>query len=87
MHTLILLATGFALLVACVQFGFVYGGGKPGRRRGALVFIALWFMGAGINFWIGVNEAGYPVADELPIFAIVFGIPAAIAGYIAWKSS
>jgi len=86
MHTLIILAIGLALLVACVQFGFIYLGGKPGRRRAALAFLPLWLVGAGINLWVGVNDGGYPLADELPIFAVVFGIPAAIAGVIAWKS-
>lgn len=87
MHTIIILATGFALLIVCVQFGFMYGGGKPGRRRGALAFIPLWLIGAGINLWVGVNNAGYTLAEEMPIFALVFGIPAALAGLIAWKSS
>jgi len=86
MHTLIILAIGLVLLVACVQFGFIYLGGKTGRRRAALAFIPLWLIGAGINLWVGVNHAGYSFADELPIFAVVFGIPAAIAGYLAWKS-
>jgi hypothetical protein len=28
---------------------------------------------------IGVKKAGYPVAEEFPIFLVVFAIPAAVA--------
>ena len=29
--------------------------------------------------WIGVSRAGYSVAEEAPVFVMVFGIPAALA--------
>jgi hypothetical protein len=34
---------------------------------------------AAINLWIGVSQAGYSFLEELPIFLVIFGIPAALA--------
>jgi hypothetical protein len=82
MHTVIVLAVGFGLLGLCALVGRVLGG-APGAAIAALVFLPLWFIGAGINMYIGVKSAGYSVADEAPIFLIVFAIPAATA-LLAW---
>jgi hypothetical protein len=53
--------------------------------RSALVFIALWFVGAGINMWVGVSKTGYPVKEEIPFFFIVFLIPAVVALIFWWR--
>jgi hypothetical protein len=53
--------------------------------RAALAFVPLWFIGAVINMWIGISRAGYSLADEAPIFLIVFGVPAAVATLLRWK--
>jgi hypothetical protein len=37
--------------------------------------------------WIGVSRAGYSVAEELPIFLLIFALPAAGAGLAWWKLS
>jgi hypothetical protein len=84
MHTVIVLAVGFAVLLSCAVAGRVFGG-PPGAATGALVFLPLWFIGAGINMYIGVKRAGYSVADEAPIFLVVFAIPAAAALILWWK--
>ena len=39
---------------------------------------------AAINMWLGVSTAGYSVADEAPVFLVVFAVPAAIAGVVWW---
>jgi hypothetical protein len=82
MHTIIVLAVGFALLGLCAFAGRAVGG-THGMAIGALVFLPLWLVGAGINMYIGVTRAGYTVADEAPIFLVVFAIPAA-AALVAW---
>jgi hypothetical protein len=88
MHTVIILGAAAALLVACLLLGHAWGGaGGHGLSWGARAFIPLWLVAAGVNLWIGVSRAGYTVAQELPFFAIVFGVPALIAGFIAWKWS
>ena len=35
--------------------------------------------------WIGVAKAGYSINEELPIFLLIFGLPAAAAVVLKWK--
>jgi hypothetical protein len=35
--------------------------------------------------WIGVSRAGYTVLEELPIFLLIFALPAALSAYAWWK--
>jgi len=82
MHTLKVIAIGFAVLIACGAGGY-FTAGTPGLSRAALIFLPVWAVGAGINMYLGVKRAGYSVADEAPIFLLVFAVPAAIA-LAAW---
>jgi len=75
MHTIAVIAGGLALLVACLIVGRFAGA----TGKAALAFIPLWLIGAGINMWAGVTRAGYSVAAELPIFLLVFAVPAVAA--------
>jgi hypothetical protein len=88
-HTIKVIAAGFALLVVCLLAGRYMGDGSHSASiaRGALVFVVLWLVGAGINMWIGVSKAGYSVAEEAPIFLVVFLIPAVVALSIWWRYS
>jgi len=45
----------------------------------AAVFVPMWYFIAVVNAWLGVATAGYPLRAELPVFGLVFGIPAAVA--------
>lgn len=83
MHTLIVLAIGIGLLGLCALVGWIFGG-PSAAATAALVFLPLWFIGAGINLYIGVTRAGYSIGAETPIFLLVFGIPAA-AALFAWS--
>ncbi len=87
LHTVKVIGVGFALLAVCLVAGRLMGGaGQPELlARSALVFIALWFIGAGINMWVGVSKAGYSVKEEIPFFFIVFLIPAAVALIFWWR--
>jgi len=84
MHTIIVIASGLVLLGLCLAVGRVLGADRAALARAALVFLPLWLAGAALNMWFGVARAGYSVADEAPIFAIVFGVPAAIALVVWW---
>lgn len=88
-HTVKVIALGFALLTVCVMCArLLEGPAQPSYlARAALLFVALWLIGAGINMWIGVSRAGYSVAEEAPIFLLVFSVPAAVALLIWWKYS
>lgn len=74
MRTLIILAIGFALLAAALWAAGALGG----RRRAALMFIGLWLAATVANLYIGTTH-GYTVMQELPIFLLLFGLPAAAA--------
>ena len=81
MHTLLVMGAGFALLAVCL----LLGRGRGAMAHAALVFIPLWLVGAGINMAVGVLTAGYSVAEELPIFAVIFAVPALLAGFLWWR--
>jgi len=84
MHTLMVLAVGFALFGLLALAGRALGG-TSGIATASLVFLPLWLIGAGINMFIGVTRAGYSVAAETPIFLVVFAIPAAAALFTWWR--
>ena len=89
MHTVKVIVVGFALLALCLVAGRLLGGAGQSTllARSALIFVALWFVGAGINMWMGVSRAGYSVKEEIPFFFIVFLIPAAVALFVWWRYS
>jgi hypothetical protein len=88
MHTLKVIAGGLILLAVCLLIGRFVGGPAPDGVAGAAkLFIPLWLLIAGINLWIGVSRAGYTVAEEAPIFLVVFAVPAAIALFVVWRVS
>jgi hypothetical protein len=88
-HTIKVIAAGFALLVVCLLAGRIIGDGSQSApiARAALVFVGLWLVGAGINMWIGVSRAGYSVAEEAPIFFVVFLVPTVVALIVWWRYS
>jgi hypothetical protein len=86
MRTVVIIAIGFAFLGVCLLAPRLAG--RPEWSvAGAKIFIALWLAAALVNMWIGVSRAGYSVAEELPIFLLIFALPAAGAGFAWWKLS
>jgi hypothetical protein len=60
---------------------------RPEMAAAARWFVPIWLIGAAINMWVGVAKAGYSVAEEAPIFLVVFAVPAAVAILVAWSLS
>jgi hypothetical protein len=87
MHTIKVIAVGCLLLAGCLLIGRLVGGASSGASlaTAAKVFIPLWLVAAAVNMWIGVSRAGYTVADEAPIFLVVFAVPAALALLLLWR--
>jgi hypothetical protein len=84
MHTVLVIGAGLLLLALCALAGRLVGSsGTVGTA--ALVFLPLWLIGAALNMYVGVKRAGYSVADEAPIFLLVFAIPAAVALFVWWR--
>jgi len=87
MHTVKVIAGGLVLLAVCLLIGRRVGGPAPavGLVQAVKVFVPLWLVAAGINMWVGVAKAGYSVADEAPIFLVVFAVPTAAALFVVWR--
>jgi hypothetical protein len=87
MRTLIVILGGLVLLTIFALMGRSLGGDSTAVARAATYFIPLWLVLAAINLWIGVKSAGYSLAEEAPIFAVIFAIPAIVAVFAWWKFS
>ena len=86
MRTALFLVAGFLLLGAALLLGRLFSTNFPGATFVATVaYVALWLVVAGINMWIGVAKAGYSITEELPIFLLILGVPAAVAILLKWK--
>ena len=87
-HTITIIAGGLALLAICLLMGWRVSrtDRTAGFARAARLFLPGWFLAAAINLWFGVSR-GHTFAEELPIFVVVFTIPAAIAVFIWWRVS
>jgi hypothetical protein len=86
-HTVKVIVGGLVLLGLFVLAGRLLSAGNPatGMAAAARWFIAVWLVGAGINMYVGVTRAGYSVAEEAPIFLLVFAVPAVMAVLIVWS--
>jgi hypothetical protein len=86
MRSALFLLAGFLLLAVSLLLGKLFSANYPGATLVATVaYVALWLAIAGINMWVGVAKAGYSVTEELPIFLLIFGVPAAVAILLKWK--
>jgi hypothetical protein len=86
MRTGLFLLAGFLLLAASLILGRLFSANYPSASVAAtIVYVALWFAIASVNMWTGVAKAGYSVAEELPIFALIFLLPAAVGVILKWK--
>lgn len=84
MHMLLVMVTGLLQLAVCVLLGKLWGADAASMAAGGKVFIPLWLAITLANMWIGVNKAGYTVAQELPILLLNFAVPAALAVAVMW---
>lgn len=85
-HTLKVIVGGLVLLGLFLLGARIVHAATPtaGMAAAARWFIPVWLVGAAINMWVGVAKAGYSVAEEAPIFLVVFAVPAAVALLVAW---
>lgn len=73
MHTLMMVIGGLVALAV-----FWMAARLLGANAGAAVrlFIPLWLIASIINLCVGVFRAGIPLMTEIPVLAVVFGVPA-----------
>jgi hypothetical protein len=82
MHVLIVVVIGLVALAAC-YFGCGLFGAP--RQSGAIAFTWLWLVASIGNGFFGVVRAGIPVLNEVGAFIPIFGIPAVLAWYLAYR--
>jgi hypothetical protein len=88
MRTIMIILGGFLLLAVCIGVTrWLAGSGVASVGSAARIFIPIWLAVAAINMGIGVARAGYSIAEETPIFLLIFGLPAAAALLLRWKFS
>ena len=86
MRTVIIIAAGFALWGTCLGVARLVAGSSASSMTTATVaFLVIWLVAAAANMWIGVSQAGYSFREELPIFLVIFLLPAAAAILAKWK--
>ena len=86
MRTAIIIAAGLVLWGICIGIAKLLPSQNPSSTTIAtVVFVVLWFIAAAVNMWIGVAKAGYSFMEELPIFLVIFLVPAAVAAAVKWK--
>ncbi|MDH1524277.1 hypothetical protein [Achromobacter mucicolens] len=87
MHMAMVIGGGAVLLGVFLLFGKLWGGDAAALAVAAKAFIPVWLVVSLVNMWVGVTHAGYSVREELPILAIVFLVPAALAAVAIWRSA
>ncbi len=86
MRTVIIILGGFVLWGVCLGVvKFLPKTDTSSMTVATVAFIAIWFLAAASNMWIGVSQAGYSFQEELPIFLLIFLLPAAVAVIVNWK--
>lgn len=86
MHTVLVILAGVALLGLCLLAARGWRGPGAAASIAAIqAFLPLWLIGAALNLYVGVAQAGYSVAEELPIFLVVYAVPAALAAVLWWR--
>jgi hypothetical protein len=86
MRTAIILLGGLVLWAVCLGIGkLVAGASASSMTTATIAFVAIWFVAAAVNMWIGMSQAGYSFKEELPIFLLIFLLPVAVAVFARWK--
>lgn len=86
MRTGLFLLAGFLILGASVILTRLFGENVPAAATwSTAAFLVLWLALVGFNMYVGVTRAGYSVGDELPVFLVLFAIPALAAALVKWK--
>ena len=86
MRTALIIGGGFVLWGICLGVARLASSFNAAATTTATFsFIAMWFVLAAVNMWIGVARAGYSFQEELPIFLLIFLLPAAVALVVKWK--
>ena len=86
MRTILFLVSGLLLMSSFLIVAKLFSEHFPSAPNWALALgLGLWLAVTGVNMWIGVSNAGYTVAEELSILALLFLMPAVAAILVRWR--
>ena len=80
MHTLMMVVGGLVALGIFILAAVLL---KRSTADGARIFIWPWLAVSLANMFVGVYWASIPYNVEIPVLVVVFGVPAAVAWYVA----
>lgn len=86
MRTGLFLLAGFLLLAGSLVLSRLFAEIYPSANTVATgAFLLFWLALVSFNMWVGVSKAGYSAAEELPVFLLLFAVPAVVAIILKWK--
>ena len=86
MRTTLFLVAGLLLMSSLLVVAKLFSEHAPAAPNWAIgLGLTLWLAITAANMWIGVSKAGYTAAEELPIFLVLFAVPAAVAVLVRWR--
>ena len=86
MRTGLIVLAGLLVLASASILGRLFSSSFANAPLQSTVgFVLLWLVVCSFNMWVGVAKAGYAVAEELPVFALVFLVPTAVAVFVRWR--
>ena len=86
MRTPLFLLAGFLLLTSACIVGKLLAEVFPAALNWAtFLFLLVWCALAGANLIGGVTRAGYSVGEEIPVFMLIFGLPAIAMLIVRYK--
>jgi hypothetical protein len=84
MHILSFMLLGLGLLGFFIGTGLLLNRRRPGYPvDAARLFIWVWLPAAAVNSAVGYLQVGIPLINEIGAFAVIFGVPAAVALYLS----
>jgi ABC-type Na+ efflux pump permease subunit len=80
---MVIVIIGGLAALALFYFGYRMFGRPPAAA--AALFIWVWLAASVLNGAVGVLIARIPLINEIGAFILIFGIPAAVAWYLAYR--
>jgi len=85
-RTVLFIESGLLLMGAFLLIGRLFSTQfSDAPRLCTWAFVLIWLAVAAANMWAGVAKAGYSVSEEVPIFLLIFAVPAAAAILVKWR--
>ncbi len=85
MHTIKMIILGLAVLMVFLVMGRSTTAPR-GIATAAFSFLSLWLIIAATNTYMVGADAGYSVTQAMPVFLLVFAVPALVA-FVLWRKS